>query len=83
LNRLGFKIVKNIEELKQSVDDKASAVKKAEEGASGLKNTVDELTKSLEEHEKEYQVTGLKLSGSVMSISGISFGAYFMLLLEF
>ncbi|QCD85527.1 structural maintenance of chromosome 2 [Vigna unguiculata] len=58
-------IVKNIEELKQSVDDKASAVKKAEEGASGLKNTVDELTKSLEEHEKEYQgVLAGKSSGN-------------------
>jgi len=78
---LCFKIVKNIEELKQSVEEKASAVKKAEEGASDLKNTVDELTKSLEEHEKEYQVTGLKLS--VMSISGISFGVYLILLLKF
>ncbi|KAK8464445.1 hypothetical protein PHAVU_011G211100 [Phaseolus vulgaris] len=48
-------IVKNIEELKQSVEEKASSVKKAEEGASDLKNTVGELTKSLEEHEKEYQ----------------------------
>ncbi|KAJ1388616.1 SMCs flexible hinge [Sesbania bispinosa] len=49
------KIVKNIEELKQSVEEKASAVKRAEEGAADLKNRVDELTKSLEEHEKEYQ----------------------------
>lgn len=51
-----FKIVKNIEELKQSVEEKASAVKKAEDGAADLKNRVDELSKSLEEHEKEYQV---------------------------
>lgn len=83
MNLLCFKIVKNIEELKQSVDEKESAVKKAEEGASGLKNKVEELTNSLEEHEKEYQVTGLKLSGSVMSISGISLGVYFILLLKF
>jgi len=41
---LCFKIVKNIEELKQFIEEKAS----------DLKNTVDELTKSLEEHEKEY-----------------------------
>jgi len=58
---LCFKIVKNIEELKQSVEEKASSVKKAEEGASDLKNTVGELTKSLEEHEKEYQVNRFKV----------------------
>jgi structural maintenance of chromosome 2 len=52
-----LKIVKNIEELKQSVEEKASAIKKAEEGAADLKNRVEELSKSLEEHEKEYQVT--------------------------
>ncbi|CAJ1978139.1 unnamed protein product [Sphenostylis stenocarpa] len=58
-------IVKNIEELKQSVKEKASAVQKAEEGAADLKNTVDELTKSLEEHEKEYQgVLAGKSSGN-------------------
>lgn len=51
-----FKIVKNIEELKQSVEEKASAIKKAEEGAADLKSKVEELSKSLEEHEKEYQV---------------------------
>ncbi|CAL0303430.1 unnamed protein product [Lupinus luteus] len=48
-------IAKNMEELKQSVEEKASAVKKAEEGAADLKKRVGELTKSLEEHEKEYQ----------------------------
>ncbi|XP_027355301.1 structural maintenance of chromosomes protein 2-2-like isoform X2 [Abrus precatorius] len=59
------KIVKNIEELKQSVEDKASAVKKAEEGAADLKDRVDELSKSLEEHEKEYQgVLAGKSSGN-------------------
>lgn len=52
-----FKIVTNVEDLKQSVQEKALAVKKAEEGAVDLKNRVDELSKSLEEHEKEYQVT--------------------------
>jgi len=51
-----LKIVKNIEELKQSVEEKASAIKKAEEGAADLKSRVEELSKSLEEHEKEYQV---------------------------
>ncbi|KAK7283893.1 hypothetical protein RIF29_13642 [Crotalaria pallida] len=48
-------IAKNIEELKQSVEEKASAVKRAEEGAADLKKRVDELSKSLEDHEKEYQ----------------------------
>ncbi|OIW07987.1 hypothetical protein TanjilG_20088 [Lupinus angustifolius] len=48
-------IAKNMEELKQSVEEKASAVKKAEDGAADLKKRVGELTKSLEEHEKEYQ----------------------------
>ncbi|RDY09412.1 Structural maintenance of chromosomes protein 2-1, partial [Mucuna pruriens] len=58
-------IVKNIEELKQSVQEKASAVKKAEDGAADLKSRVDELTKSLEEHEKEYQgVLAGKSSGN-------------------
>ncbi|KAK7287238.1 hypothetical protein RIF29_00395 [Crotalaria pallida] len=44
-------IAKNIEELKQSVEEKASAVKRAEEGAADLKKRVDELSKSLEDHE--------------------------------
>ncbi|KAL2594620.1 hypothetical protein AAZV13_12G199500 [Glycine max] len=58
-------LVKNIEELKHSVQEKASAVKKAEEGVADLKNKVDELTKSLEEHEKEYQgVLAGKSSGN-------------------
>lgn len=51
-----LKIVKNIEELKQSVEKKASAIRKAEEGAADLKSRVEELSKSLEEHEIEYQV---------------------------
>jgi len=67
-----LKIVKNIEELKQSVEEKASAIKKAEEGAADLKSRVEELSKSLEEHEKEYQVkeacTGLMILGSMLSI---------------
>ncbi|KHN37626.1 Structural maintenance of chromosomes protein 2-1 [Glycine soja] len=58
-------LVKNIEELKHSGKEKSSAVKKAEEGAADLKNKVDELTKSLEEHDKEYQgVLAGKSSGN-------------------
>lgn len=50
-------IEKNIEELKQSEKDRISAVKSAEDGAADLKKTVEELAKSLEELEKEQQVT--------------------------
>ncbi|XP_028797839.1 structural maintenance of chromosomes protein 2-1-like isoform X2 [Neltuma alba] len=58
-------IVNNIEDLKQSVEEKALAVKKAEEGAADLKRRVDELSKSLEDHEKEYQgVLAGKSSGN-------------------
>ncbi|KAI4323792.1 hypothetical protein L6164_023370 [Bauhinia variegata] len=58
-------IVSNIEDLKQSIEAKASAVKKAEEGVVDLKKKVDELAKSLEEHEKEYQgVLAGKSSGN-------------------
>ncbi|KAH1189099.1 Beta-glucuronosyltransferase GlcAT14B [Glycine max] len=53
------KLVKNIEELKHFVKEKSSAVKTAEEGATDLKKKVDELTKSLEEHDKEYQCNGI------------------------
>lgn len=45
--------------MKRSVEEKASSIKKAEEGAADLKNRVDELSKSLEEHEKDYQVKEL------------------------
>ncbi|KVH91364.1 RecF/RecN/SMC [Cynara cardunculus var. scolymus] len=59
------KIEKNIEELKQSAEDRASAVKSAEDGAADLKKRVEELAKSLEEHEKEYQgVIAGKSSGN-------------------
>lgn len=46
----------NIEDLKHSVEEKASAVKKAEEGAADLKKRAEELSKNLEENEKDYQV---------------------------
>ncbi|KAI3693000.1 hypothetical protein L6452_32826 [Arctium lappa] len=59
------KIEKSIEELKQSAEDRASAVKSAEDGAADLKKRVEELAKSLEEHEKEYQgVVAGKSSGN-------------------
>lgn len=40
----------------------AAAVKKAEDGAADLKKSFQELSKSLDEHEKEYQVMSLKMS---------------------
>ncbi|XP_057523244.1 structural maintenance of chromosomes protein 2-1-like [Amaranthus tricolor] len=49
------KVTKNIEELKHSVEDRAMAVKKAEEGAADLKQRAQELSKDLDESEKEYQ----------------------------
>ncbi|KAL8096018.1 structural maintenance of chromosomes protein 2-1-like [Apium graveolens] len=58
------KIEKNIDELKQSAKEKASAVQSAEDGAADLKGRVGELSKSLEDHEKEYQgVVAGKSSG--------------------
>ncbi|KAL2540044.1 Structural maintenance of chromosomes protein 2-1 [Abeliophyllum distichum] len=50
------KIERNIEELKQSEEEKARAVKIAKDGAVDLKRSSQELSKSLEEHEKEYQI---------------------------
>ncbi|KAJ7982522.1 Structural maintenance of chromosomes protein [Quillaja saponaria] len=59
------KFVSNIEDLRQSIEEKASAVKKTEGGAVDLKRRVDMLSKSLEEHEKEYQgVVAGKSSGN-------------------
>ncbi|CAK9181529.1 unnamed protein product [Ilex paraguariensis] len=59
------KIERNIEELKQSAEERAFAVKIAEDGAADLKNRAAELSKSLEENEKEYQgVLAGKSSGN-------------------
>ncbi|KAK4734311.1 hypothetical protein R3W88_008572 [Solanum pinnatisectum] len=59
------KIKKSLEELKQSAEEKIAAVSKAEEGASDLKKRAEELSISLETHEKEYQgVLAGKSSGN-------------------
>ncbi|KAK6794268.1 hypothetical protein RDI58_007721 [Solanum bulbocastanum] len=59
------KIKKSLEELKQSAEEKIAAVRKAEEGASDLKKRAEELSISLEAHEKEYQgVLAGKSSGN-------------------
>lgn len=49
-------IVKSIEDLKMSIGERDSAVRKAEDGAADLKKRVDDLSKNLEGYEKEYQV---------------------------
>ncbi|KAK9699990.1 hypothetical protein RND81_08G209200 [Saponaria officinalis] len=49
------KITKNIEELKQSVEERSAAVKKAEDGAADLTLRAQELSKDLDDSEKEYQ----------------------------
>lgn len=38
------------------MEAKASAVRKAEEGATDLKKRVEELSKNLDEYENDYQV---------------------------
>ncbi|KAH0686172.1 hypothetical protein KY289_018908 [Solanum tuberosum] len=63
--KICVKIKKNLEELKQSAEEKVAAVSKAEEGASDLKKRAEELSISLEAHEKEYQgVLAGKSSGN-------------------
>ncbi|KAG5547961.1 hypothetical protein RHGRI_013599 [Rhododendron griersonianum] len=55
----------NLVELKKSIEEKASAVKSADDGAADLKKRVEELSKSLEESEKDYQgVVAGKSSGN-------------------
>ncbi|KAI5671701.1 hypothetical protein M9H77_12065 [Catharanthus roseus] len=49
------KTQRDLEELKQSAEEKAAAVKSAEDGAADLKKRYEELSKNLDEHEKEYQ----------------------------
>ncbi|WCJ36468.1 Structural maintenance of chromosomes protein 2-2 [Euphorbia peplus] len=64
-NENAEKIVYSIEDLKKSVEERATAVKKSEEGAADLKQRVEELSKNLEEHEKDYQgVLAGKSSGN-------------------
>ncbi|CAA0834568.1 Structural maintenance of chromosomes protein 2-1 [Striga hermonthica] len=59
------KIERNLEESKQAVGEMINAVKNAEAGAADLKKSAEELSKSLDEHEKEYQgVVAGKSSGN-------------------
>ncbi|CAA0836700.1 Structural maintenance of chromosomes protein 2-1 [Striga hermonthica] len=59
------KIERSLEESKLAVEKMANAVKTAEAGAADLKKSAAELSKSLDEHEKEYQgVVAGKSSGN-------------------
>ncbi|KAL7107353.1 hypothetical protein ACP275_06G048700 [Erythranthe tilingii] len=49
------KIERSLEESKLAAEEMATAVKTAEYGAADLKKNVEELSKSLDEHEREYQ----------------------------
>lgn len=55
-----MQIEKNIEESKLAAEGIEAAVKSAEEGAADLKKSFQELSKSLDEHENEYQVISSK-----------------------
>ncbi|KAJ0988950.1 hypothetical protein J5N97_007306 [Dioscorea zingiberensis] len=59
------KIIKSIEDVKQSIGERDSAVRKVDDGAAGLKKKVEDLTKNLDECEREYQgVLAGKSSGN-------------------
>ncbi|KAI8005601.1 Structural maintenance of chromosomes protein 2-1 [Camellia lanceoleosa] len=54
-----------VREVSKSIEEKAYAVKNAEDGAADLKKRLEQLDKSLEQHEKDYQgVLSGKSSGS-------------------
>ncbi|KAG9134427.1 hypothetical protein Leryth_022382 [Lithospermum erythrorhizon] len=54
-NNNAHKIKRNLEESKKSSEERAAAVKSAEDGAAHVKKRAQELSQSLEELEKEYQ----------------------------
>ncbi|KAK4764266.1 hypothetical protein SAY87_013704 [Trapa incisa] len=49
------KILSNIEDLKQTMKESAAAVRKAEEGEAVVRKRFEELSKNLDEKEKDYQ----------------------------
>lgn len=51
-----WQISSNIEEVKRSIAEKDSAVRKSEDDAADLKKKVENLHNELEESEREYQV---------------------------
>ncbi|URD77883.1 structural maintenance of chromosomes protein [Musa troglodytarum] len=59
------KIINNIEEIKMTKTERDAAVRKSEEGATDLKKRVEDLSKILEDSEREYQgVLAGKSSGN-------------------
>ncbi|KAL0400934.1 UNVERIFIED_CONTAM: Structural maintenance of chromosomes protein 2-1 [Sesamum latifolium] len=59
------KIERSLEESKLAAEEMAAAVKNAEDGAADLKKSFQDLSKILDEHEKEYQgVVAGKSSGN-------------------
>ncbi|CAL9780689.1 unnamed protein product [Musa acuminata subsp. burmannicoides] len=59
------KIINNIEEIKMTKAERDAAVRKSEEGATDLKKRVEDLSKILEDSEREYQgVLAGKSSGN-------------------
>lgn len=53
---LHLQILANIEDLKQSMKESAAAVNKAEVGEVDVRKQFEELSKILDEKEKDYQV---------------------------
>ncbi|CAA7392949.1 unnamed protein product [Spirodela intermedia] len=53
--RAAEKIYSSIDEIKQSIGERESAVKRAVDGAADIKKKVENLSKNLDEREKEYQ----------------------------
>ena len=51
-----MQILTNIEDIKRSILERDAAVKNVENEASDMKKRAEELTKELDEKEKEYQV---------------------------
>lgn len=49
------KMINDIEDSKKFAEERAFAVRKAEEGACDLRKSVEKLSKNLEDYEKEYQ----------------------------
>lgn len=60
-----IQIERNLQESKLAAEEKATAMHTAEDGAADLKKSFQELSKSLDEHQKEYQVNYWKFSGLV------------------
>lgn len=70
-----IQIERNLQESKLAAEEKATEIKSADDGAADLKKSFQELSKSLDEHQKEFQVNYWIFSGliSIHTIHIISF----------